>query len=305
MKKKITILTSSIALFTVLSGSVLAAGLDKDIPQTTILGNYQLLESPEVANLKTQVSLLEDALAPENAKAAADHWAKAISNRNGAYQYALFTKELKKSTKTYFEQNGWVTEGSSPWVKSFKLQKEKKLNSNVYQYTFEFSLASSTGAAGKESATINVKQVNKKWYIEKIAIKPGSTLGFRTPYVQERTFNYRAAEYSFSIPVSWDTKYTVTEQSGNLVFKYKPKNSLVSARPLFSIDKISEKVWEKDGFAEGLYKKLGEQDGFIYAMLPSSENQYAEHPNTVEYNDFNQMSQQLNMVINTFQIGHQ
>ncbi|PLS14717.1 hypothetical protein CVD28_26450 [Bacillus sp. M6-12] len=306
MNKKLAILTSSIALFTALSGSALAAGPDlKSHNKVSIQTSYTAFNSQESENLKLQVSLLEQVLAPTSAKSAADQWAKALSSRNGAYQYALFTKSLKQSTKAYFDQNGWVTGGSSPWVKSYKVLKEKKLSHSAFQYTFEFSLATSSGNHGKETATIDVKQVNKNWFVDKVTVRSGSVISFRTPYANEATFTYRAAVYAFSIPVSWDTKYTASEKDGSLIFKYKPKNSAVSARTLFSIDKISEKTWEKDGYADGLYVKLASKDGFVYAMNPASENQYADRPNSIEYNEFHQMSLKLKQVAASFQLGHQ
>ena len=84
------------------------------------------------------------------------------------------------------------------------------------------------------------------------------------------------------------------------VVKYKPQNTSISERTLFSIDKIKEKTWEEGGYSEGLYKKLGVKKGYVYAMLPSSENQYADRPNSIEYQEFHEMSLQFKKIQETF-----
>ncbi|MBU8880421.1 hypothetical protein BGM26_15820 [Bacillus sp. FJAT-29790] len=300
MKKKIMAFTGTVALASMLMASGAQA---VESPKETTVSAVQSVNyngtDQATERLKQQISLLEQAVAPVSAKDAAAKWAKALSDRNGAYQFALFTEAYKKTTLPYFEYEGWVTGGSSPWVNDLKIKEEKKVNQSTYTFKIEFKLQSSTGSYGKESATITVKQVNKNWYIDKADLKADSALIIRTPYENNMTI-YKAAEYSFSIPASWTKKYNVTEKNGNLVFKYKPKNTSISERTLFSIDKIKETVWEKDGYSEGLYKQLGVKDGYVYAMLPASENQYADRPNSVEYREFHDMSLQFNMIPATF-----
>lgn len=300
MKKRIIAFTGTVALFSMLmvSGSqAVEPYKETNVPVVRTVELSEMDQATERFNL--QIRLLEQAIAPTSAQEAASKWAKALSDRNGAYQFALFTEAYKKTTQPYFEYEGWITGGSSPWVNDFEIKEEKKVDQSTYTFKIEFNLHSSTGFYGKESATITVKKVKENWYINKAELPSNSVLINRTPYDNTMSV-YKAAEYSFSIPVSWNQKYTVTEQEGNLVFKYKPKNKSISERTLFSIEKIQEAVWEKDGYSEGLYKKLGVKDGYVYAMLPASENQYADQENSVEYQEFNEMSLQFKMITATF-----
>ncbi|PLR73660.1 hypothetical protein [Bacillus sp. UMB0728] len=295
MKKKIAVLTSSIALVSMLAGAGYAAE-----PAHGMIAEASVQSVQKADSTNLQIKLLEEALAPVSAKDAAGKWSKALANRNGAAQNALFTPALKKKYKSYFESYGWVTGGSSPWVSSHKVTKEKKLSSTAYEYTIHFSLVSSSGKHGSENAVISVKKSGSTWLIEKVYIKPDSIIGSLTPYTAEPVFTYRAAEYAFSIPQSWDMKYTAAEKEGSLVFSYKPANKKISSRTLFSIEKIKLDTWKKDGYEEGLHKKLGEKNGFVYAMLPSSENQYNDMPDSIEYKEYHQMSLQLKAVRDSF-----
>jgi hypothetical protein len=307
MKKKILMLSGTVALLSMLMASGIQAVEPTKQKTETAPKTFVLNDTDEtLERMKVQINLLEQAMAPVSANEAVTKWAKALSDRNGAYQYALFTEAYKSTTKPYFESEGWVTGGSSAWVNHFKIKKEKKINNSTYTYEIEFNLESSTGYYGKETATLTVKQIKNNWYINKVSLKSNSTLIFRTPYENQIPMEtYETTEYSFSIPVSWAERYTVTENDGSLVFKYVPKNKSISQRTLFSIDKIQKEVWEKDGYSEGLYRKLGEKDGYVFAMLPASENQYADRPNSVEYKEFHEMSLQFRIIQETFKFGHQ
>lgn len=321
MRKKAIIFTGTITLLSAMTGTVLAAEpaqgehvtsfsnviVTKPSPDQKELSSLVTNETDkEASTLAQQLSLLQSALAPETAKEAAESWGKAISMRNGAFQYALFTQELKEKAEPYFKQEGWVTGGSSPWVETWEVTGEKKRGDATYEYTVTFALASSTGYFGKESATITVKNVKRNWYIDKVIfLNPNSVVSARTPYMMASSgsvdnVTYRAAEYAFSIPKSWDTKYRAVEKDGKLTFYYTPKNPAISERFLFSIEKVKEDVWEKDGYEEGLHRKITVKDGYVYAMLRAGENQYADRPHSVEYKEFEEMSLESKLILDTF-----
>jgi hypothetical protein len=307
MYKKATKLFSTVALLSMLTVS--GAGAEESTKHNREIASQAFVlhhSDGAIEQLNMQSSLLEKAIAPVSVRDAANKWAKALSERNGAYQYALFTESYKKTTKPYFESEGWITGGSSPWVNDFKIKKEKKINNSTYTLHIEFILHSSSGYYGKETATLTVKQFNKHWYIDKVNIKSNSTLLFRTPYEKHIPLKtYKTDQYSFFVPASWANKYTVMKKGKNRVFKYVPENNSISQRTLFSIDKIPKKVWEKDGYSEGLYRNLGEKNGYVFAMLPASENQYADRPNSVEYKEFDEMSLQFKIIQETFKINQQ
>lgn len=304
MKKRIIMLTGMAVLLSTAANTALAGEPTKAVSVTPAL--QHAVPSVPGTDLAVQVSMLETAVVPQTAKEAAEKWSKALATRNGAFQYALFTKELKEAATPYFQQEGWNTGGSSPWVVSYHISDEKKINDAASEYTITFDLATSTGSYGKESAVISVKQVEKNWYIDHVVMEPDTVISFRTPYPtlpQKITdpFIYRASAYAFSIPKSWDMKYHAVEKDGKLIVTYKPKNPAVAERFLFSIEKIKAETWKQGGYEEGLHKKVGEKGGYVYAMLWASENQYADRPDSVEYKEFEEMSRLRNIIAGTFQ----
>ncbi|MBY0121518.1 hypothetical protein [Bacillus sp. S/N-304-OC-R1] len=299
MKKKWVSITGTAALLAMLTSAAYAYETPKQITHVNIAQNKATeINRNEIDRLTLQVSLLENAVAAKSAKDAINKWGDAVSTRNGAYQFALFSPALKQKTDSYFIQNGWVTGTSSPWVSKYKIINEKKINPTTFSYKVEFHLATSTGSAGTESAIVTVKKINNNWFIDKTEMKNAS-IWERTPYIERQLFIYRTAEYAFSIPVAWDTKYRTVEKNGNLIFSYVPKNKSIPERTLFSIEKIKEETW-KDGYEESLYQKLGVKNGVVYAILPVSENQYADRQNSIEYKEFEQMCLDFQLVKSTF-----
>ncbi|MEH7346817.1 hypothetical protein V7122_23590 [Bacillus sp. JJ1532] len=304
MKKKLVTITSAVALMGMLTSATYANETPKEAAKIELASNNKkqpILESQkqDIEMLQLQISLLENAVAPVSASDAVNQWSKAITNRNGAYQYALFTLDLKEKTKTYFDNNGWVTGTSSPWISSYKIKNEKKINKSTYTYAVELQLETSTGPFGTETANLTVSQADANWFIDKVDVKKTASIWERTPYITQKLFTYRATEYAFSIPVEWDTKYRSAEKNSHLVFSYVPKNKAISERTLFSIEKIKEQTWE-DGYEDSLYQKLGVKNGFVYAILPVSENQYADRPDSIEYKEFEKMSLDFQLLKKTF-----
>ncbi len=304
MKKKLVSITGAVALTAMLASATYAFETPKETTKIELASNNQKLpivesQKQEIEMLKLQISLLENAVAPVSSSDAVNQWGKALTNRNGAHQYALFTPELKENTKTYFDINGWVTGTSSPWISSYKIKNEKKVNSHTYTYAVELQLATSTGPFGTETANLTVSKADANWFIDKVDVKKAADIWERTPYIPQKLFTYRATEYAFSIPVEWDTKYRSAEKNGQLVFSYVPKNKAISERTLFSIEKIKEQIWE-DGYEDSLYQKLGVKNGFVYAILPVSENQYADRPDSIEYKEFEKMSLDFQLLKKTF-----
>jgi len=118
--------------------------------------------------LKRQVELLEKALAANTSKEAAETWANGIKLRNGALQFAMFSPELKEQERSKYENINWSTGVSSPWVEEFKITNEKQLADGQWEYEILFTMASSMGKAGDQTAKVTVKRYNDFWYITAI-----------------------------------------------------------------------------------------------------------------------------------------
>ncbi|WP_047150575.1 hypothetical protein [Aneurinibacillus tyrosinisolvens] len=212
------------------------------------------------------------------------------------------------STPIFAEGSGHVrtsTVKKPAPVSASPIVKSKEVQSLEWQVS---QLEQAVAPSSPKEAVVTTRKVQENWYVASVILEPSSLIGMRTPYTTTRpapTFTYRAAEFAISFPQTWDMKYHVVEKDGNVIFYYKPSNPKVSERVLFSIEKIKESVWKGYGKDPGLYKKLGAKDGYVYAMLPASENQYADQPDSIEYNEYQDMALQMRQIPATFMLGHQ
>lgn len=292
MKKNILLLVGAFTF-----SSLLACGVYAN--ETTQVASTA--STPIEVNMEElRVDLLEQALAPDSAKDAINKWAEAVFTRNGAYQYAIFSESLKEKTAPYFKKHGWVTGVSSPWVEEYHLKNKKKISDTEFSYNVEFILATSTGNAGTEKVTVTIKKEEDYWFIDQVDAEKSALVIERTPYHEQLYFTYRAKDYAFSIPQSWDKKYTVEEKDERLHFFYKPENTHIQKELLFTIEKIKEKTWDS-GYEDSLYIQLGKKKDYVYAMLPVSENQYASKPNSLEYKEFEEMCMEFGIIKGSFQ----
>jgi len=131
---------------------------DKDSNQVNITGNDQ----------SAQISNLEQALTPKSNLEAVNSWAEAVQMRNGAWQYALMTPELKKTSYDDFASMNWSTGTSSPWVKSFEVKELGKMDDNTYRYSVKFTWTDSTNATSDTTQYLTVQNIDGNWLISHI-----------------------------------------------------------------------------------------------------------------------------------------
>ena len=132
--------------------------------QVNITGNDQ----------SSQISNLERALAPKSSLEAANAWAEAVQTRNGAWEYAIMTPELRKASYDDLSSMGWMEGASSPWVKSFAVKEAGKPDEGVLRYAVTFTWTDSTNAMYDSTQYITVKNTEGTWLvdaIEKIGVK--------------------------------------------------------------------------------------------------------------------------------------
>lgn len=133
------------------------------------------ISPPDTQFLQQQVEQLQRALAPGSPEVAAQTWAKGVKERNGAEQYAALSTDLRNQMKDSFAQNNWVTGVSSPWVESYQVTHEQRLDSNTFQYHVEFNYATSTGPAGQSVEQVTVKRDGDRWFISQLSSHPQQT----------------------------------------------------------------------------------------------------------------------------------
>ena len=182
MLKKSAIIASVLVLG--IAGAAAAGQKDKSNNQVmakeTIVNGQQAASVPSL--MEDRLNLLESGIIPVNPDETVNLWAKAVQMRNGALQYALFTDNVKAGTRKSFEEFHWVTGVSSPWVESFKVTKKENLPDKSIQYFVEFNMATSTGSAGKDYATVTVVEKDGQWLVNSIAPTKENTYGiWNTP----------------------------------------------------------------------------------------------------------------------------
>lgn len=131
---------------------------DKESNQVIITGNDQ----------SAQISNLQRALAPAESLEAANAWAEGVQTRNGAWQYAVMTPELRKASYEDFAAFNWVTGTSSPWVKSFEVKELDRPDQSIVQYSVKFTWTDSTNSTSESTQYITVKNIEGGWFVDTI-----------------------------------------------------------------------------------------------------------------------------------------
>lgn len=131
---------------------------DKDSNQVNITGN----------DTSMQIAHLELALAPKRSLDAVNSWAEAVQGRNGAWQYAVMTPDLKKGSYEDFAAMNWSTGTSSPWVKSFEVKELGKMDENTIRYSVKFTWTDSTNSSSNTTQYITVKNMDETWLVDSI-----------------------------------------------------------------------------------------------------------------------------------------
>ncbi len=129
---------------------------------------YRYIQGQECMN-ERRIELLETALAPKTAEAAAYDWAEAIKTRNGAWQYALMDEQLREQYLSKFEENNWVTGFSSPWVEQYTVNREEDETDDV-NFIIKFDWYTSDGYQYSNFAYLTVSKFDtgpedEKWLI--------------------------------------------------------------------------------------------------------------------------------------------
>lgn len=132
-------------------------------------GKSQRDESAD-RSLQEQLTMLERYFVAETPLAAVETWAEGVKSRNGAVQFAMLSPDLQQQARSAYERIHWVTGISSPYVSSYSIvpKDESDWKDGIQKYYVEFQMATSTGNAGLESATLWVKEQDGRWVITQV-----------------------------------------------------------------------------------------------------------------------------------------
>lgn len=103
---------------------------------------------------------------------AAKTWAEGLKQRSAALQYAVMSDMLKTEYAKRLETTtpNWVTGMSSPWVDSYTIKKLEDGNAKSKVAELIFTLATSTGTAGKYTASLLLTLENGFWRVSGISM---------------------------------------------------------------------------------------------------------------------------------------
>lgn len=124
------------------------------------------IESKDGTN--SQITYLEQALAPKSPISAVNSWAEGVKMRNGAWQYAVMTPELQKKHHDEFVAMNWSTGTSSPWVKEYKASEIGNPDKNTTIYEVEFTWSDSTMSTSTTKEYVTVKNSEGTWLVSAI-----------------------------------------------------------------------------------------------------------------------------------------
>lgn len=109
----------------------------------------------------------ENVLFPKTSSDAVTLWAEALSQRSGAFRYAILTNDLKKQEYKSYAESNWVIGVSSPWILNYTISEKSKIDDKTYEYTIEYILSDSTKALYNASENLTVTKLNSEWYVTK------------------------------------------------------------------------------------------------------------------------------------------
>ncbi|RNB78406.1 hypothetical protein [Brevibacillus panacihumi] len=249
--------------------------------------------------LAKQLSMLESGIVPTTAAETVHTWARAVTERNGALQYALLSENAKQSVKASFSQFGWVTGASSPWAETFQitsLPDRSEQGDLMYQVDFDVY---TSDKSGKDRAIVTVSPKGKKWFVEAVAPADENVIGIwntpesiNEPNVEKTMKQMKAYTtamgYSLSLPADVTGKIvleqgTCSNEEGNppcAHFLYQDKAG--KKEPLLTVIRLSKEQEKREYYQEHPFlQKIGEgKNGSYYWMTPSEHpyagNEYSE-----------------------------
>lgn len=140
--------------------------------------NSVMIHSQEKEKDSMRISNLEAALAPKTQLDVVNSWAEGVKTRNGAWQYAVMTPEMKKLHYEELDSLNWVTGTSSPWIKEYKVTELFQVNDTTYRYSVEFTWTDSTNSSTKSIEYVTVTNTDGVWLVaslDNLDIKGGVT----------------------------------------------------------------------------------------------------------------------------------
>ncbi|SOC22547.1 hypothetical protein SAMN05880501_11446 [Ureibacillus xyleni] len=295
---KRTILGTALALGISTVGFVQLA----DQPFKTVEAS-EIEQQIQKSSLQERLDMLELSVLPTSSEEAIANFAKAVKLRNGALQYALLSENEKAKVTKKFEENHWVTGGSSPWVETYQVVSEKELKAGTkMEYVVEFHLFTSTGKAGTDQARLTVEKNGNNWFITNIEPTSKKSVGIWKTYDEMNVMDleeqlksmetYNSSNgYSFLLPSEMMKKLTIKEgtcenEEGKPActsFYYKDEKQKQDIF-LFSLMYLTKQQAKSAYYQDHPFLKFAmnnDKKGTFY-IVETSEHPYGDAENTAE-----------------------
>ncbi|NIK75500.1 hypothetical protein FHS15_000600 [Paenibacillus castaneae] len=345
MKKNWKLLIAVCAGFMILSGSVLASpGLRIYIDNSEFAGsafklkmdngtamvslrsiveqfrgkliykdNSIYVTMPEAAHLSNQNRSLENALRAESPEEAVQTWIRGVQKRSGALQYAVLSPTLRQKTVDEFEENFWVTGGSSPHMGKVDKLIAKEITSDKVQLSFDYPLVVMNEVIESGHATIVVEKIKQEsfdyWAITDIILKDPGDTGLMIGANSESEANripYENTKYTFTLklPQSWEGKYEVKERISAKGNNFDFINKATKYGILFTISIWDKQSWissEEEIRGQIPITELGEKGDVVYLFHTPTDVQYdpSDDKSTADYQS---MFNDVKTIIKSFEI---
>lgn len=169
--------------------------------------NVLSIQTPDPDKIKSEITLIENALIPSSADEAVKLWGRGEQIRCGALQYAALSPQLRQEAdKSYYvRQSYWVTGGSSPWVGPITITNRNKLSDTRIEYTISFPEITSdppnTTATEKMVVEKLLYNGREGWFINQIL--QSSNYGIIDGLYKSNSLYLTEARISLPLPANW------------------------------------------------------------------------------------------------------
>lgn len=241
---------------------------------------------PDSYNLSNQLKILENALLAETPEEAVQTWIRGVQKRSGAMQYAVLSPTLRQATLQEFEDNFWVTGGSSPHMGKVEKLDAKKISDDQVLISFEYPLVVMNETIGSGHASIKVDKIKTEssyyWAISTLTLKdPGDTgimIGAKSESMADNIL-YENGKYNFTLklPKGWEGKYEVNEREVPSGKNIEFINKATKYGILFTVSVWDKKSWQEnkeDIKGQIPITEMGEFDDVVYLFHTPTDVQY-------------------------------
>ncbi|MBS4174389.1 hypothetical protein [Bacillus sp. FJAT-49736] len=259
------------------------------------------------SSMEEQLEMLEKGVVPTTPALSANTWAKAVKDRNGALQYALFTDKKKAASKKSLERSHWVTGVSSPWVESYRVSQIEKKDKSI-DYKVEFDLYTSAGKVGIDEAILHLLKKDNQWYINGIFPGSSKTIGIWNTNESIKDVDIPKVEtfqsklgYKLQLPKDMIDKLVIQDstcknEEGNppcTFFAYKDKH-LKKEVNIITLIRLSEKQERSSYYTEHPFlKKITKSKNVGFYYMIGSEHPYAKNMNSKEAKEWDYLLNEL------------